>query len=203
MGIKLKVCGMREPENIHQLVEIQPDFIGHIFYEKSPRFVGENELINEDESINKVGVFVNESEDIILKKVRQYNLDFVQLHGNEPVELAESLKRSGIKVIKVFSVINTMPKEDIAAFENSVDYFLFDTKTKSYGGSGHKFDWSILKEYNSKVPFFLSGGIELDDLEEIKSLNISQLFAIDVNSKFEVSPGLKNIEQLKILKSRL
>ncbi|MFT6866763.1 MAG: phosphoribosylanthranilate isomerase [Cyclobacteriaceae bacterium] len=203
MKIHLKVCGMREQQNLHELVALEPDFIGFIFYPQSPRFVEGYELPKIPDQIKKVGVFVNESEEQILKLVIRYGLNMVQLHGDETIDLANSLRNKGIGVLKVLSVTDKMPHEEIKMFEGSVDYFLFDTKTPKHGGSGMKFDWNILQQYDSKVPFFLSGGIELEDVEKIKALGIDQLFAIDVNSKFEISPGLKDIEKIKALKDQL
>lgn len=203
MNIKLKVCGMRDQQNIAELIKLKPDFIGHIFYEKSPRLIHEDYFGKIPNSIKRIGVFVNESEVKILEIAKAYKLEFIQLHGNETVEFAKGLKAKGIKIIKVLSVQSEMPMEQIKSFEPCVDYFLFDTKTPDFGGSGKKFDWSILKQYNSTVPFFLSGGIDLDDIQVIKKMNIERLFAIDVNSRFEVSLGLKDIKKLEALKSRL
>ncbi|MEP0368259.1 MAG: phosphoribosylanthranilate isomerase [Cyclobacteriaceae bacterium] len=201
--MKLKVCGMREKENIEELLQLEPDFIGFIFYAKSPRFVENFEIPDVPTETKKVGVFVNEDESVILDCVEKYGLDYVQLHGNEPVELAESIKQKGVGVIKVFGVMDALPSAEIRPYEDAVDYFLFDTKTPAHGGSGQKFDWSILKSYDSTKPFFLSGGIDVSDIEEIKKMNIEKLEVIDVNSRFEIAPGLKNIERVKALKSKL
>ncbi len=199
----LKVCGMREADNINALVGLEPDFIGFIFYSKSPRYVVGNELPAIPKQIKKVGVFVNESEDYIMRMVASYDLDMAQLHGDETAELANSLRNKGIGVIKVLSVLDEMPHSEISAHQQTVDYFLFDTKTQKHGGSGQKFDWSILEQYESETPFFLSGGIDLDDIERIKTLNLPKLFAIDVNSRFELEPGVKDIEKLRALKHQL
>lgn len=201
--MKLKVCGMREKENIEELLMLKPDFIGFIFYAKSPRFVGSFEIPNVPRETKKVGVFVNEDESFIMDCVEKHGLDYAQLHGNESVELAKKLKYNGVGVIKVFGVMDAFPSAEIRPYEDAVDYFLFDTKTPAHGGSGQKFDWSILKSYDSSKPFFLSGGIEVSDIEEIKEMNIEKLEVIDVNSRFEIAPGLKNIEKVKALKSKL
>lgn len=203
MQIKLKVCGMREYQNIVDLLGLKPDYIGHIFYPKSPRFFGNNTSVEIPKTTKKIGVFVNESEEIILQIATQHHLDFAQLHGNEPVELAQSLKSKGLGVIKVLSVLDEMPLEAIRKFEQSVDFFLFDTKTPDFGGSGLKFDWQILKQYDATVPFFLSGGIAIEDIELIKKMNLKKLHAIDVNSKFEVSAGIKDIKKIEALKESL
>ncbi len=202
--MKLKVCGMKEPENIRGLVTQQPDFIGFIFYPKSPRYVGDElDTSGVPADVKKVGVFVNEPIESMLEKVSRYKLDFVQLHGGESVEVVRALKSKNVGVIKVLSVQDAMPIDDIKEFEPYVDFFLFDTKTPDFGGSGEKFDWTILKQYESNVPFFLSGGVDLEDIKTIESLGIEKLFAIDVNSRFEVSPGLKDIERIKALKEVL
>ena len=203
--MKLKVCGMREAENIEGLIELKPDFIGFIFYPKSARFAGE---LDEDLmariplSIKKVGVFVNEDIENVITLCKKYGLTYAQLHGDEDLDYAMELKAKGIKVIKVFRVMDTVP---VAAtkYEGIADYLLFDTATISYGGSGQHFDWNILKNQNIKTPFLLSGGVQLEDLEKIKALNLSALAGIDVNSRFEVEPGLKDLELLRALKDEL
>ena len=205
MKMKLKVCGMSNYENIKGLVGLRPDFIGFIFYKKSPRFNGslDQDLIARIPiSISKVGVFVNESLETIVKVVKKYGLDYAQLHGDEDLDFAKKLKEKGVKVIKVFRVMDTLP---IAAskYLGVADYFLFDTATSSYGGSGRHFDWNILKNYNLEVPFLLSGGIDLSDIEKIKSLNIASMVGIDVNSRFELKPGLKDLDKVKELKAAL
>lgn len=204
MSLKLKVCGMREADNIRDLMKLQPDFVGFIFYPKSPRFVDEGAHLSVvGKSAKKVGVFVNEDMDKLLSEVAKHELDFVQLHGDESADFAKKLKSKGIGVIKAFRVMEEMPVAEIRVFEDVVDFFLFDTKTPSFGGSGHKFDWTILKGYPSSVPFFLSGGIDESDIEEIQNLNLPNLYAIDVNSRFELAPALKDIEKLKALKQKL
>ncbi len=202
--IKLKVCGMREAENVSALVALKPDFIGMIFFSKSPRYIENPSVVALiPKEIQKVGVFVNAGFEEIMEQVRNYKLDMVQLHGDESVALAEQLKNAGLRIMKVFSVTDQMPIEDLKTFEDVVDYFLFDTKTPAYGGSGQKFDWAILKQYTSTKPFFLSGGIDLADVAAIKALNLPQLYAIDVNSRFELAPGLKDIEKIRLLKEEL
>lgn len=204
MELKLKVCGMRETENMKALVDLNPDFIGMIFFEKSPRFIEDPSLANIiPQTIKKVGVFVNATFAGIMDKVAKYQLDYVQLHGDESVQLATDLKSTGVGVLKVFSVTNELPVEEMILFEGVVDYFLFDTKTPNYGGSGKQFDWSILKQYTSTTPFFLSGGIDLEDIKSIKKLSLPMLYAIDVNSRFEKEPGQKDIEKIRSLKEEL
>lgn len=194
---------MRDPQNIEEVVRLTPDFIGFIFYPKSKRFVKEdldkNILAEIPSQIKKVGVFVNENFEKILEIQRTYSLDFIQLHGQESVELCGKLKKEGCKLIKVFSVDNNFDFSQLADFESVSDYFLFDTKGENYGGNGVAFDWNILKKYGSKNPFILSGGISLENLEKIREINLTFLHGIDVNSQFEVEPGLKEISKLQKL----
>jgi len=200
--MKLKVCGMRDYRNIQELGLIGPDFMGFIFYKKSQRFVGNNfdpSNLKLPESIEKVGVFVNASKDYILDMVNRLSLDFVQLHGGESSHDCQSIKERGIGVIKVLSVDDELPTALIEEFEPHVDYFLFDTKTPTHGGSGLKFDWDILRGYSSPIPYFLSGGIRAEDINEIGRMNLPGLFAIDVNSGVEIKPGLKDLNKVKVI----
>ena len=199
--MKLKVCGMRDSDNIRELMEVKPDFMGMIFYQKSSRYV--EELPQTDLDVATVGVFVNESTEVIQEKSKKFGFQMVQLHGSESVEQAEELKLLGFKVIKVFGVMDQLPLEEMKPYESTVDYFLFDTKTSQHGGSGQKFDWSILESYDLDKPFFLSGGIDLEDLESIKALNIPQLYAVDINSRFERAPAVKDIQKIKSFKHQL
>lgn len=200
--MKLKVCGMREADNIRDLLALEPDYMGMIFYEKSPRCV--MEMPNADLSgVEKVGVFVNASDEEMKEKAQTYGLDLLQLHGEESVDQVKRLKEEGFKLIKVFSVTDELPIASMQAYSPYVDYFLFDTKTPAYGGSGQKFDWGVLKDYDLDKPFFLSGGIELDDLDAIRQLGMKQLYAIDVNSRFELAPAVKDIKKIKALKDKL
>ena len=193
----IKVCGLRD--NFSEVASLKPDFLGMIFYEKSPRFVGKNDseiLKQKISSVKKVGVFVNASENYIFDSVLKYNLDFVQLHGGETVDFCEKIRQK-VPVIKAFGILS---EEDLVAAQNyaqTVDYLLFDTKTKGYGGSGQKFDWKMLENIVFKKKFFLSGGISLEDLAEIKALKINDLAGVDLNSRFELSPAKKDIEKLQ------
>lgn len=196
----VKICGMKFPENILAVAALQPDFMGFIFYPKSPRFAEplDIELLNSlPKSIKKIGVFVNEDIEDILTIVFKYNLDGVQLHGSENVDVCKKLKDTGLLVLKAFPVADVYNFNVTKPYEGSCDYFLFDTKTEAYGGSGVKFDWSILDEYQGKTPFLLSGGIAADDAEAILKIEHPKFAGIDLNSKFEVSPGLKNVEVLR------
>ncbi len=201
MSMKIKVCGMSQASNIEALVKLGPDFIGLIFYPKSKRFVG-NQISGEIDTlipsfIKRVGVFVNESFDELIEKVKLNNLDIVQLHGDESVAYCTRLKSLGISCIKAFGISADFDFAAIAPYESACDYFLFDTSSALRGGTGTKFDWNILNEYQGTKSFFLSGGINPGDVESIKSLNHSRLFAVDVNSGFEVEPGVKDIKKLE------
>jgi len=199
--MKLKICGMKYPENIEEIAQLQPDYLGFIFYEKSERFFDEK-LPKIDKSIQKVGVFVNATLEEILEKIKKYDLQLVQLHGNESPEFCDLLKYINTDIIKVFSVDDDFDFRTIYPYESVCDYFLFDTKGEKPGGNGRVFNWKILRNYQSKKPFFLSGGIGLEEVERIKKLNLP-IHAIDVNSKFEIKPGLKNTQQLIQLQNEL
>ena len=202
--MRLKVCGMRELENISALSELDPNYIGFIFWSESSRFV-DKKTPPLDKKIIKTGVFVDATFDYILNKIKDHQLDAVQLHGHESFSYCKVIKDYGLKVIKSFSIKNTFDFNTLEDYENSCDYYLFDTKGKLPGGNGFTFDWKILNEYPSQKPFFLSGGIGVDNLNEIKKLVKTKLpiHAIDVNSKFETAPGNKNIELLKKFKKEI
>lgn len=204
--MKLKVCGMRESTNIRELLKLQPDYMGFIFYVKSRRDVADRldiQLLNAFPSnTKKVGVFVNAELDFVKGKVAEFGLDLVQLHGDETPEYCFDLKMNGIKLMKVFSVGESFDFGELEVYKPYVDFFLFDTKGKERGGNGKLFNWEILNEYNGAVPYFLSGGIDLGNIESISDLKV-QPYAIDVNSKFEIGPGLKDLERLKELKNKL
>ncbi len=206
--MEIKVCGMRDPENVRELIrEINPDWTGLIFYPKSPRFVPD-ELAGQlaDLEVKKVGVFVNESLDEILKKITQFRLSAVQLHGNESTEMVEELKSKTDAVIwKVVSVKSEIDWESLRSYQPFVDKFLFDTATAEHGGSGRKFDWKVLESCPFGKGFLLSGGLDEDSSEEVLALaqRVPQLQGVDLNSKFEDAPGLKNIGKLKIFKGKI
>ncbi|MEM7373524.1 MAG: phosphoribosylanthranilate isomerase [Bacteroidota bacterium] len=198
--MKLKVCGMKHPENIEQLLRLEPDFMGLIFYPKSPRNVDGKinpARVRSLNTLRKVGVFVNESLEKIMEKIQEYGLDLIQLHGQEKPELCRNLQERGVGVIKVFSIGSGFDFDRLRAYEAVVDYFLFDTKGKHPGGNGVVFNWDILQEYPSNVPFFLSGGIGPESLDRLNNLKLPNLYAVDVNSRFELEPGLKDISALQ------
>jgi len=230
--MKLKVCGMKYQNNITQVAALQPDYLGFIFYKKSARNF--NTIIPEIlKSIKKVGVFVDADLEDVIKKISAYNLQAVQLHGKETPEYCEDLKRhyekqsdevissnktdcrnfekksrnDKLEIIKVFSIKDEFNFDVLKPFESVCNYYLFDTKGKHPGGNGYTFNWSTLNNYPSTKPYFLSGGIGLNEVQNIKEFQKSEAskycYAIDVNSKFETEPGLKNIEELKELKTQI
>ena len=205
--MKLKICGMKYPDNILEVGSLLPDYMGFIFWDKSARYF-DGVIPQLPKSIKKVGVFVNETAEIILAKAQKYDLQAIQLHGQESVEFCQELKdkmNSSIEIIKVFSVDDSFDFEVLKPFETVCDYFLFDTKGKLPGGNGTTFDWKVLENYPSSKPFFLSGGIGIEEMEAVKEIAKTNLplYAIDVNSKFEIEPGLKNIEKLDSFKNNL
>lgn len=192
---------MRESENISKLMTLKPDYIGFIFYAQSKRFVADFPQIEIPSSVKKVGVFVNENIENIEEIVKKYKLDFVQLHGDETPEYCFGLAAKNIKIIKAFSVDENFDFNSILSFEKHVSLFLFDTKGKNYGGNGIKFNWDLLQNYSGKTPFLLSGGIIKNDLEDIKKFKHPAFLGVDINSGFELEPGLKNIKEIKEFKS--
>jgi len=203
--MKLKICGMKYQDNIKKVAALQPDYLGFIFYEKSKRHFGENFMPQIPHSIKKTGVFVDTEINEAIDKINFYHLYAVQLHGNESPEYCEKLKTYNIEIIKAFSIDENFNFDDLKSYETVCDYFLFDTKGKLPGGNGYTFDWSLLENYSSKKPFFLSGGIGIEQTKELKTFLQSEVsnycYAIDVNSKFEIEVGLKDIEKLKELKN--
>lgn len=200
--MKLKVCGMKY--NPAEVAALQPDYLGFIFYEDSPRNF-EGDIPELPKKIKKVGVFVDEEMDTILEKVELYDFDVIQLHGNESVEFCRELEQElynephQIEVWKVFGITDTFDFSILDEYEPYVDKFLFDTKGKAKGGNGYTFDWQILKKYESDKPIILSGGIGLDEIDALKAIFDADLpiYAVDVNSKFEDKPGLKNVQKLE------
>ena len=206
--MEIKVCGMRDPENIRKLItEVAPNWMGLIFYPKSPRFVPDKlapEISMTD--VPKVGVFVNQSVEEIVDKAENFKLSAIQLHGAEPVEFVEELAgKVDAEVWKVISVDQNISWTNLEGYIPFVSKFLFDTATPAFGGSGRKFDWNVLETYPFDKGFLLSGGLDGDSAGEILDLarRVGQLQGVDLNSKFEDAPGFKNIEKLKDFKQRL
>ncbi|MCL1911353.1 MAG: phosphoribosylanthranilate isomerase [Leptospirales bacterium] len=202
--MKVKVCGMKEPENMQALAKLPVDMMGLVFYEKSPRYVDEQDAgrINSlSLMIPKVGVFVDASPDVILNKAERFQLQLVQLHGQESPDFCRTLKSKKIRIIKAFQMTTIEDLKICSLYEGCCDYFLFDAKTSKYGGSGNKFNWDILSAYTGTTPFFLSGGIAPEDAESIDRLDLPQLFAVDLNSRFETTPGIKDMDSIRMFLS--
>lgn len=206
--MKIKVCGMRDPGNIVGLALLEPDYMGLIFYPKSKRFAENLDisvLKHLPDSIKLTGVFVNEKIEEIIKKVNKYGLKAVQLHGYESEIFCKQLKelldvRLNFKKVEIIKALGISPGFDfnqLELFNDTVDYFLFDTKTSEHGGSGMTYDWKILGQYKGQKPFFLSGGLSPENISDISKLGLKQLYGIDLNSKFEIEPGLKDINKLQ------
>lgn len=207
MKPELKICGLNDAENIRAVVKLRPDFIGFVFFDGSSRNA-KGKIIHElaisvPAEIRKVGVFVNDSIDRIINYIGMYNLDYVQLHGTEDPAYCRELENY-CGIIKAFGVDEDFDFERTRPYEACCDKFLFDTKTPAHGGSGRAFNWEVLDRYKGSVPFFLSGGIGTENIEEIFMKKMHPLlFALDVNSKAEISPGIKDIHKLIIIKNRL
>ena len=223
----IKVCGMRDARNIREVSQLGVDMIGMIFYPKSPRYVemqsshagiipdyakedigvsdsSENSSKDSSKTPARVGVFVDDMVQNIVTRVVNYHLDYVQLHGNEPREMCENLRstldpdiRPGIKIIKAISVSDASDIQNYKEYVGAVDLFLFDTKCKTVGGSGRQFDWQVLEQYDGEVPFLLSGGIGPDDASRLHAFHHPKCIGIDLNSRFEIEPGVKDVEKLK------
>lgn len=206
-NIKLKICGMKYPENIVEISALHPDYLGFIFWEKSIRNMDIDSIPKIQPSIKKVGVFVDASIDEIKTKVNLFQLDIIQLHGNETIAFCKELKKLNIEIIKVFSINNFFDFSILKDFIPQIDYFLFDTKGKLPGGNGITFNWKILENYPYEKPFFLSGGIGKTEVDAIKDFFQTEVakkcIAIDVNSRFETKPAYKSEIKLRKFKKLL
>ncbi|MBS9463190.1 phosphoribosylanthranilate isomerase [Flagellimonas sp. 389] len=221
--MKFKVCGMKY--NPEEVAKLQPDYLGFIFWSPSSRFYDSGGIADIPKNIKRIGVFVDASIEEVLQKVKTYKLDGVQLHGNEspefckllrhaqldsashPNEIQKQFRNNKLEIIKVFSIKNDFDFSILSEYEETCDYFLFDTKGKLPGGNGYAFNWNILTAYPSTKPYFLSGGIGLDQVDSLRlfldSPASKMCYAIDVNSKFESKPGLKKIQGLNKFKKLL
>ena len=226
----IKVCGMRDADNIREVSELDIDMMGFIFWKDSPRFVrmisshagiipdyseerlnkNSGKVVDDQHRIKRVGVFVDDMPQTIVTRIYNYELDYVQLHGEESCIMIDNLRRTlepdirtGVKIIKTISVSSAEDIETTKEYEGCVDLFLFDTKCPTMGGSGDKFDWSVLSAYKGNVPFLLSGGIGMDDVDKIKSFQHPQFAGVDVNSCFETEPGVKDVEKLRLFIEKL
>ncbi|MES3017025.1 MAG: phosphoribosylanthranilate isomerase [Bacteroidota bacterium] len=205
---------MKDPDNIRKLAELQPDYMGLIFYPQSKRFAGDMEATTLDtfpRAVKRTGVFVNEAMDTIADQVIKYDLDAVQLHGDESPDFCRSLRKflhnmqteKHVEIIKAFGIYDQFDFAVLAGYEDMVDYFLFDTKSIDYGGSGLTFDWAILDNYHGKKPYFLSGGLSADNIDRINEIKDVRFYGVDLNSKFETEPGVKDINKLKSVFERI
>lgn len=195
--LRIKVCGMKFAENIAAVAMLEPDFMGFIFYSKTPRYAGEMldaaQLRTLPASIRRVGVFVNETTEIIVQQALRFGLDLVQLHGDETPAQCAGLRAAGLPVMKAFAVSGAFDFAKLTAYAPYCTYFLFDTAGEGRGGNGTTFDWNILREYSLAVPYFLAGGLDISHLETLRDLQLPGLFAIDLNSRFEMAPGEKDV----------
>lgn len=197
--MKIKVCGLKDPENILAVAGLEPDYMGFIRYDRSPRFSEElpADVINSlPAGIKKTAVFVNGDVDVIKSLIKEYNFEAVQLHGQESPGFCAEFKGE-VEVLKAFGVGEDFDFNTLNPYVGAVDYFLFDTKTPAHGGSGKTFDWAILDKYHLDVPFFLSGGLSLENLPEVKNIKHPAFYGVDLNSRFETAPGIKDIDKLK------
>lgn len=204
--MKLKICGMNDQENTISISELQPDFLGFIFWNDSKRYC-KNIIENIPNDIEKVGVFVDANYNEIVDKIISHKLNFVQLHGDESADFCLEMKKTNIKVIKAITIDNEFNFNELNYNKECVDYFLFDTKGHLPGGNGTTFDWEILNQYKEDVPYFLSGGIGLDEWPKLEKFLQSEVakncFAIDINSQFEDEPGIKNKQKIKEFQEKL
>lgn len=197
--MKIKICGLKQPENIKAIAALKPDYMGFIFYDASPRYIADlptDALTGIPANITKAGVFVNETSGIINQLVSVYHLDAVQLHGQESPEFCRQFKGE-VTVIKAFGIDEHFDFSILEDYSADVDYFLFDAKTVMHGGSGQTFNWDILQKYRLDIPFFLSGGLSTDNLEEVVKISHPQFYGVDLNSRFETAPGIKNLKKIK------
>lgn len=207
---KIKVCGLTQLDQICELVALKTDFLGFIFYEKSPRYVLNHlslEQISEIQYYGKLGVFVNERFETIIEISEKADLNFIQLHGDETEHFISELKQKlnpKIEIIKVIRIGNQSSNElqkIINQNRSTINYLLFDTDSKAFGGTGKTFDWNILNDLEISIPYFLSGGISLENIHQLKTIN-HQPYSLDINSKFELESGIKDLEKIKELISK-
>jgi phosphoribosylanthranilate isomerase len=206
MELKIKICGMKEPGNIREISGLNPDYMGFIFYPGSKRYAGNlppEALVNLADTVDKVAVFVNAPREEIISTCRAYSIRILQLHGDEPPAYCRSFMEEGFRVIKAFRIGRSMDVGGMERYAKSADMFLLDTSAEGFGGTGKKFDWQHLARYHSPVPFFLSGGIDPGDAGRIMEMDIPQLHGVDLNSRFEIRPGVKNKNDLETFIRRI
>ena len=192
----IKVCGMTEAENIRNVEQLGINMIGFIFYPKSPRCLYEMPKYLPVHA-KRVGVFVNETKENVLMYADRFSLDYIQLHGNESPQYCRALRSNGLHLIKAFSI--SLPKDlmVVTTYQGLCDYYLFDTKSPQFGGSGNQFDWNLLNFYNGITPFLLSGGINPYSAKALKEFRHRRFAGIDINSRFETVPGVKDVERIR------
>ena len=204
----IKVCGMRDSKNIRAVEAVGIDWMGFIFWDGSPRFVADT-LRYLPTRCKRVGLFVNQMPQYIIDCIDYYNLDMVQLHGDETPVLIDNLRRTmedmmpGLKYIKAINISSAADLEKAKSYQDSADYLIFDTKAEKVGGNGTQFDWHIVDGYDGQLPFLLSGGIGPDDAERVKAFRHPKCIGIDLNSKFETSPAIKNVEAIKTFVNKI
>jgi len=199
--IKVKVCGMRDRLNVQQVAGAGTDFLGYIFYPGSRRYVGaipDNGMFKDlPAGIQKAGVFVDEQPEVILELAERYSLQLIQLHGAESPELCMKIRSAGLRVIKAFGIAAGFDFNNVVPYEQGCDFFLFDSKSKEYGGTGLPFVWDLLEGYRLQVPFYLSGGIGPEDAKAVREFTHPALYAVDINSRFEIAPGIKDADKVR------
>lgn len=205
--MKLKVCGLREDENVKAIAALQPQWLGFIFHSASPRYFmsAKNpvDLLSIPLSFKKVGVFVNSTIDEVVRLHKLYSLDYTQLHGDENADFCKQLQMNGIKIIKAFRINESFDFASVDSYLPFVELFLFDASGKEYGGNGITFNWELLKNKRFSKPFLLSGGIGLEQVEALKSFDHPDLAGVDVNSRFESSPGLKDVLAVQLFQQQI
>lgn len=200
--LKLKVCGLKDPQNIKEIMALEPEMLGFIFHESSPRKILIDSVSRKmPTAIEKVGVFVDSDPNYVDSMIKKFKLNAIQLY-HEDLKPFQQLRKK-IKLIKAVSIGSRSDIYKTRAYMQDCDLFLFDTKGKNAGGNGTKFDWEILDAYSGSIPFLLSGGIGSTDVEAIKNIDHNKLIGIDINSRFEIEPGIKNIEMIKQFKKEL
>ncbi|KAB2814952.1 MAG: hypothetical protein BGP01_04085 [Paludibacter sp. 47-17] len=197
--MKIKICGMRQRDNILDVAALKPDYLGLIFYPGSARYVATAEDFPLDElaALCTIGVFVDEQPALVLEKVKQFGLKGVQLHGQESAAECAFYKQQGLEVLKAVSVASSRDLQQPERYQGCVDLIVLDTKTAGHGGSGKKFDWDLLDHYTAPIPFLLGGGIGADDAAIIRALNHPQLAGLDLNSRFEIAPACKDVKKIE------
>ncbi|MFB2120647.1 phosphoribosylanthranilate isomerase [Parapedobacter sp. 2B3] len=199
MNPKIKICGLKQPDNIREVIALQPDYIGLIFYPGSRRFIDQLDAdwVMGLHGTKKTGIFVDAAIHEVKTAIQRYGFQAVQLHGAEAPAYCATLADCGVEIIKAFGINERFDWTIVRGYETIVDYFLFDTQSTQHGGTGKRFDWTLLAGYTGNTPFFLSGGIGAENIADALRLDDSRLYALDLNSRFETAPGVKDIALLR------